>query len=1233
MSNEEFGTNDWIIEEMRERFIADPSSVDETWRHYFAEEPKRPPVGQIRVPATVTSAQPATTPQPQPAVEPPVVSGVPVARVEPSEVRPESPSVPGAVSPLGPDVPNPFAEPEAHRDEPTRTVLRGPAKATARNMDASLAMPTATSIRTVPMKLVIENRASMNGFLKRSWGGKVSFTHIIAYAMVQAIKSLMAMNTTYEVIDGKPTAVQHSNINLGIAIDIEKNGKRQLLVPSIKGAEQFNFAKFYAAYETLVRKARKGELTMDDFADTTVTITNPGGLGTNASVPRLMPGQAMILGVGSIDYAAEFAGTSLADATAMAVSKVTTLTSTYDHRVIQGAESGEFLRRMHQLLLGQDSFYEEIFQDLRIPYPPVRWAVDIPVTPINPLEKSARVVGLIESFRTLGHLQADTDPLEFRMRTHPDLELDTHGLSLWDLDRSFPVGHFGGHDNAHLPLREVIAKLRDAYCHTMGIEYMHIQDSTQRRWIQDRLESPRRARSREGHLRILDQLNEAEVFETFLQTKYVGQTRFSLEGAESAIVILAAICEAAADARLGEVAIGMPHRGRLNVLTNIVGKLYSQIFREFDNRASTDQVSGDVKYHLGADGQYTSAAGNTVRTSVAANPSHLETVDPVLEGIARAKNDQAQLDGTGMVLPVLMHGDASFAGQGVVYETLQMSQLRAYRNGGTIHIVVNNQIGFTTGPGDARSSVYATDVAKTVQAPVIHVNGDDPDACAEAAEIAFEFRQRFGKDVVIDMLCYRRRGHNEGDDPNLTQPLMYHLVDKKRSVRKLYTEQLIGRGDISLADAEQAVNHFRDRLEEVFTNVRDPHVPMEADEYRRVPLYPTKAPKVPQTALTTDQMARIAEVHRILPEGFHAHPKVLAQLNRRADQIMAGPIDWATGELLAFGSLLMDGFRVRLVGQDSRRGTFSQRFGALVDQSTNESWVPLKHLSADQGPFDIFDSLLSEYAALGFEYGYSVAAPDALVCWEAQYGDFVNGAQIITDEFISSGYTKWTQKSGVVLLLPHGYEGAGPDHSSARLERFLQLCIGDNMAVCQPSTPASYFHLLRRHMQINQHRPLVIATPKSMLRNKDATSMPQDFTSGTWAPVLDDPTIADPTRVGRIVLCSGKVAWALKAERAKRELNSRVAIISLERLFPLPVSQLLDVLARYPQVDDIRWVQEEPANQGPAEFLAQRLLPELGEDITISFYCRPPLAAPSSGLSTMHRQEQQALMDNAFTGA
>ena len=1264
MSNfEDFGANDWLIEEMRERYQNDPSSVDQAWVDFFRKHaaassaatagmgpafeqtpaevtpaPSPAPTTAEAAAATPVAEVAAAEPAPSRAARPAAVpaTSAPVATVERRELSTETPHQPGTSGGLGPEVPNPFDRPQLSSAEPRRTVLRGAPMRTARNMDASLSMPTATSVRTIPMKLVIENRATINNFLRRSRGGKVSFTHLIAYAMVQAIKLIPAMNCSYEETeDGKPVLVENSDVNLGIAVDVVKGEQRQLLVPNIKACEDLNFAQFYAAYETLLRKSREGKLTVDDFARTTVSITNPGGLGTSMSVPRLMPGQGTILGVGAIDYTPDFGGTAQTNLTEMAVSKVTTLTSTYDHRVIQGAQSGEFLRAIHTLLEGADNFYEAIFEALRIPYPPIKWAPDIPITRFHQVGKQARVARLVQGYRSFGHLQADIDPLEYKMRSHSELELETHGLTLWDLDREFPVGKFAGMDEGFMTLRKIIDILRDSYAHTLGIEYMHIHDPEQRRWFQARVEQPHSPRPREGHLRILDQLSEAEVFETFLQTKYVGQTRFSLEGAESAIVILAELCERAADGLVDEVCIGMPHRGRLNVLTNIVGKLYSQVFREFDHQAEGDAViSGDVKYHLGADGEYVAASGRTVRASVAANPSHLEAVDPVVQGIARAKNDR--LPGSGFaVMPVLMHGDASFAGQGVIYETLQMSQLVGYRNGGTVHLVVNNQIGFTTGPADARSSVYCTDVAKAVQAPVIHVNGDDPDACALAAQVAFEFRERFHKDVVIDMLCYRRRGHNEGDEPSFTQPLTYNLIEKKRPVRKLYTEQLIGRGDISLEDAENAVNKFRDRLEEVFANVRNPDAPKEPAEYRLAPAYPAKASMRVGTATTVAEMAKVAAVYSNLPEGFNVHPKVAPQLARRAQSILAGPIDWATAELLAFGTLLMEGHPVRLAGQDSRRGTFSQRFGAIVDRETNESWVPLKHLAADQARFDIYDSFLSEYAAMGFEYGYSVAAPEALVCWEAQYGDFSNGGQIIIDEFIASGFAKWTQKSGVVLLLPHGYEGAGPDHSSARIERFLQLCVNNNLAVCQPSTPASYFHLLRQHAQVNWHRPVIIATPKSMLRNKLAMSMPEDFTTGKWRPIQGDPTIEDPGTVKRILLCSGKVRWELVRERTRMGLDQQVAIITLERLFPHGHAELAAELANYPQVGDYRWIQEEPENQGPWEFLKLHLVPLMSETFGREFVLRPftrePAAAASTGSPRVHMIEEDALLQAALS--
>ncbi len=1273
-STTDFGANDWLIEEMREQFDADPGSVDPAWVAYFQANatPDSGPVaastpGPAARPAasgTGTSGQPAaaanppadpaakaTAPDPatptadgtgKPATapaQPNPVSAAPEAFTEPAPAATGmAPEGPGSGRGVSPDLPRQQPIVTKEQTEPTRTPLRGAPLRTATNMDASLAMPTATSVRDVPMKLAIDQRQIINAHLARSTGGKISFTHLIGWAMVQALKAVPEMNNSYEVVDGKPNLVTPPSINLGLAIDMRKpDGTRQLLVPNIKNCEDLNFAQFWAAYEGLVAKARNNLLTVADFAGTSASLTNPGGLGTNHSVPRLMAGQGVILGVGSIDYPPEFQGASAARINELGVSKVTTLTSTYDHRVIQGAQSGEFLRRIHELLIGQHDFYDEIFDALRVPYSPIRWANDVSDDRVGSIPRSARIFSLINAYRNLGHFMADIDPLEYRQRTHPELAIEYHGLTLWDLDREFPVGTFGGHSGEVATMRDILAMLRGTYCRSVGVEYMHISDNEQRTWIQERFERPFVPWPREEHLRILDKLNESEIFETFLQTKFVGQKRFSLEGGESTIVFLDELCERAADADLDEAIIGMPHRGRLNVLANIVGKSYGQIFREFQGNYDPrlTQGSGDVKYHLGSEGEFKAASGKTIRTSVAANPSHLEAVNPVVEGIARAKLDQLGVDDF-PVLPILMHGDASFAGQGVVYETLQMSQLRAYKTGGTIHLVVNNQVGFTTAPIESRSSVYCTDVAKTIQAPIFHVNGDDPEAVARIAQVAFDFRERFHKDVVVDLVCYRRRGHNEGDDPSFTQPLMYDLIEQKRSVRKLYTEALIGRGDISTDDAEQVIARFRDRLESVFREVREAVV-TEDDSYRKAPYYPAKLGKEKGTAISPEQMEAVAKAHLTFPEGFTVHPKVRPQLERRAESIRNGPVDWATAELLAFGSLLMEGRPVRLVGQDSRRGTFSQRFAAVVDRVTNQAYVPLKHLTDDQGQFYIYDSLLSEFASMGFEYGYSVAAPDALVCWEGQFGDFANGAQTIADEFIAAGNAKWTQKSGVVLLLPHGYEGQGPDHSSARIERWLTLCSEGALAVCQPSTPASYFHLLRTHAYVNWHRPVVIATPKSMLRSKAAVSPVTEFTQGRWQPAMGDPTITDHAAVQRIVLCSGKIRWELAQARSEAGLDGVVAILPLERLYPLPARELAAELAKYPKVTDIRWVQDEPENQGAWWFL-QLHLPQAittflpGYELKLTGITRPAASAPSVGSVKVHAAQESELLARALAG-
>ncbi len=1248
----EFGANEWLVEEMYEQFQRDPGSVDPTWAAYFKTNgggTNGTPSGSDADGATAAKATTSTTttstpapvkpaqraaekPAPEKKPAPDQTSGTESARAPRATPKPDSAAAEpakGTTSPVPKEIPS--AESSEAVDQPTYTVLRGAPARTAANMDDSLSVPTATSVRSVPVKLLWDNRIVINNHLSRARGGKVSFTHLIGYALVKALKAMPEMNVGFDVVDGKPNQITPAHINLGLAIDMQKkDGTRQLLVPNIKGAETKDFAAFWTAYEDIVRKARDAKLTVEDFQGTTISLTNPGTIGTNHSVPRLMRGQGAIIGVGAMEYPPEWQGAAEEAIARNAISKVMTLTSTYDHRVIQGAQSGDFLKRIHQLLLGEDGFYDEIFRALRIPYEPIRWNNDIATSHDDEITKQARILELIHAYRVRGHLMADTDPLEYRQRSHPDLEIESHGLTLWDLDREFATGSFGGEGRRFMKLRHILGILRDSYCRTTGIEYMHIMDPEQRKWIQERVERPHTKPPREEQLRILLKLNQAEAFETFLQTKFVGQKRFSLEGGETTIPVIDEICEAAAEIGLDEVTMGMAHRGRLNVLANIVGKKYSQIFREFEGNIDprTVQGSGDVKYHLGAEGEFLSGSGDRIKVSVAANPSHLEAVDPVLEGIARAKQDVLDRGADYPVLPLLVHGDAAFAGQGVVAETLNLSQLRGYRTGGTIHLVVNNQVGFTTSPGSSRSSLYCTDVARMVQAPIFHVNGDDPEACIRVARLAFEYRQAFNKDVVIDLVCYRRRGHNEGDDPSYTQPLMYDLIEQKRSVRKLYTESLIGRGDITIEEAEQVLQDYQQQLERVFTEVRE--ADSQPTEWTTVPDYPEKSVGTAQTAVVPEVMKRIADAYVTPPEGFTVHPKVMPQLQRRSNAIADGPIDWGTGEILAFGSLLMDGRPVRLAGQDSRRGTFVQRFATIIDRTNASEWTPLTALTEDQAKFHVYDSLLSEYAALGFEYGYSVARPDALVVWEAQFGDFVNGAQIVIDEFISSGEAKWGQQSGVVLLLPHGYEGQGPDHSSARIERWLTMAADDAFVVAQPSTPASYFHLLRQHSLGEEHRPMVVFTPKSMLKRKEAASQPADFTSGTFEPFMVDRA-ADPETVDTLLICSGRISWDLAVERTKREDSGRFAIGRVEQLYPAPIDELKAEIARYPGLKVVRWVQDEPGNMGPAPYYSLNVWPELG--VPVQNITRPRSSSPSVGTAKRHTEEQKSLISEAFESA
>ena len=1116
-----------------------------------------------------------------------------------------------------------LSTPDAARLEP----IRGVGARVVSSMEGSLTVPTATSVRAVPAKLMIDNRIVINNHLKRARGGKVSFTHLIAFAMIKALRQMPEMNAFFGEIEGKPAVGHPEHINLGIAIDLAKaDGSRQLLVPSIKGCENLDFAQFWNAYEAVVGKARAGTLTVEDFAGTTVSLTNPGTLGTVHSVPRLVQGQGLIVGVGALDYPAEFLGASEETLARLAISKIVTLTSTYDHRIIQGAQSGDFLRRIHELLLGAENFYEDIFASIRIPYEPIRWAQDFEFSKDEEINKTARVQQLIHAYRTRGHIMADTDPLEYRQRSHPDLDIVTHGLTLWDLDREFATGGFGG--EKFMKLRKILGILRDSYCRTVGIEYMYIQSPAERLWIQERVEVGVQTFPREEQLRILRKLNSAEAFETFLQTKFVGQKRFSLEGGESVIPILDAVISSAAERGLDEVCIGMPHRGRLNVLANIAGKSYGQIFQEFEGHYKENEVqgSGDVKYHLGTEGVFTAESGAKTKIYLAANPSHLEAANPVLEGIVRAKQDRLNVKNAYSVLPILLHGDAAFAGQGVVAETFQLSQLAGYRTGGTVHIVVNNQVGFTTSPHASRTSRYSTDMAKIIQAPVFHVNGDDPEACVRVARLAFEYRQAFNKDVVIDMVCYRRRGHNEGDEPSFTQPLMYKLIDSKRSTRNLYTEALIGRGDISGEQADELAREYQAQLEAVFAEVHN--IEPEVDPNFKAPV--AANPETLVSSIDEATARKIASTQIAVPDGFNVHPKLLPQLQKRVEMLNDGTIDWSMGETLAFGSLLLEGRPIRLAGQDSRRGTFSNRHAVIVDKENGNEWTPLRALISDESQFFVIDSLLSEYAAMGFEYGYSVVRDEALVMWEAQFGDFANGAQTIVDEFISSSLQKWGERSSIVLLLPHGYEGQGPDHSSARIERFLALCAEGNMTVAQPSNPASYFHLLRWHAKNPIRRPMVVFTPKSMLRLRAAASKLQDFTSGQFQKLIPDDTVQNATRV---IFCSGRVYHDLVAERAARNEDT-TAIIRLELLYPLPAKEMAAEAAKHPNAN-LLWVQDEPANQGPWPFVALRTAEQFGGEgfggRTLRRVSRRATASPATGNHHLHEEEQKALLMEAFT--
>jgi 2-oxoglutarate decarboxylase len=1193
------GPNDWFVDEMFDQWRTDPASVPEVWQDFFGGD-----VPSSGAPTSSAAASPAA-----PAAAKPSGNGAPAA------------------------TPKAVPAPVADDGDPSTTPIKGVAATIVRNMEASLSIPTATSVRPVPAKLLERNRLIINNYLRRHREGKISFTHLIGYAIVKAIGSIPVMNNEFmPPKDGAPAMLRtREHVGLGLAVDqVKPNGAHSLIVVCIKNADTLDFWGFWQAYEELIRKVKKGKITPDDFTGVTVSLTNPGTIGTEHSIPRLMPGQGCIVGVGRIDFPAAFKAADPIALADLGLSKEVVLTSTYDHRIIQGAESGEFLAKVEELLLGGDDFYDEVFAALGVPYVPVRWSRD--VNPVDKetsrLRKQIHVQNLIHNYRLRGHLIADLDPLSLNEPgMHSELDPATYGLTMWDLDREFLTDGLAASEV--LTLGEILGILRDAYCRTVGIEYMHIQETDQQRWVQAQVEGRTWKTPAEEQRHILARLNAAEALEKFLDTKYKGAKRFGIEGAESAIVILDAVLDGAAAEGLPEAVLGMAHRGRLNVLVNIVGQPYGELFDQFEGNLDPDttQGSGDVKYHKGFHGTYTGMNGYPIDVTLASNPSHLEAVDPVVEGMARARQDLRDEGSRFPVLPVLIHGDAAFAGQGVVAETLNMSQLRGYTTGGTVHIVINNQVGFTTAPDSARSSVYSTDIAKMVQAPIFHVNGDDPEACARVGRLALAYRQEFHRDVVVEMVCYRRFGHNETDDPSLTQPLMYERIKNRRSVRKLYVETLVRRGDITVEEAEQALGEFSKQLAEALEETRAAAPPKLAV----LPPPPRPAPLLPpaKTAVDRGTIDEVVDAMFSVPEGFSVHPKLQKVLDARRKLWASGQADWAMGELLAYGTMLAEGHDVRLAGQDTRRGTFSHRNAVLVDFHTGEEHKPLDHISRDQGRFFIYDSLLSEYAALGFEYGYAAVHHDAFVGWEAQFGDFANGAQIIIDQFLAAAEPKWEQTNGLVLLLPHGYEGQGPEHSSARIERFLILCAEANLQVANVTTAAQLFHLLRRQVVREIAKPLVLFTPKAFLRAKEAYSPVDEFTTGVFCEVIDD-VVPDPSAVRKVVFASGKVSLEALSEKGKRGVDD-VAVVRVEQLYPFPFEPISEIIERYEEATEVCWLQEEPENMGAWSFVESRLLRIVGSDRTLTHVSRHESGSPAAGSKELSELEKAHLLDVALT--
>jgi 2-oxoglutarate dehydrogenase E1 component len=1160
------------------------------------------------------------------------------------------------------------AGPAAAGDE---KVLRGPAAMLAQAMDESREVPTATSFRTIAVDTLDAKRKAINGLLKER-GMKVSFTHLVAWAIVQAAKEHPVMTRVFTRVDGKPVAIENGPVNLGIAVDVErKDGSHSLMVPAIKGSQDLDFSRFHSCYEDLITKTRENKLTADDFQGTNISLTNPGGIGTVASVPRLLNGQSAIIATGAIAYPPEWTHATPERLRQIGVSKTMTLTSTYDHRVIQGAESGAFLRSIEQLLQGEEGFYEGVANELGIDPAPITSAhpASASAPPLGAPAASAGEAGgviatqpdeellqavqaatsLLKGYRTHGHLAARLDPLGREPKGDPAIQPETLNLTPELMSRVpasiLRIGVPGE------TLLEALPRMREAYCGTIAYQFEHLSSHQQRTWLREMVETGahRAPLATEEKQRLLMRLIDVFQFERFIEKAYLGQKIFTIEGLDVVVPMLDELVTLAHRSDAEEVVFGMAHRGRLAVLAHNLGRSVESILAEFEGSKQIDQVkavagiphggTGDVKYHYGHQGIYETHEGEKIAVRLYPNPSHLEFVNPVVEGATRLI--QSDFEGSAIehkpkcAVPVLLHGDAAFPGQGVVAETLNLQALRGYATGGTIHIIQNNQVGFTTDPEDARSTPYAADMAKGFNVPIVHVNADDVEACSAAVRLAMAYRERWGRDIVIDVIGYRRYGHNETDEPAYTQPQIAAQIKAHPPVSEIYAKQLVEEGVLTEAEVEAA---SKARHDEMSASLKDLRHKMELGDYEDPTVTTTStgeldrsaSPPV-ETAVPAEKLSELNEALIEVPESFTIHRKLRKPLGKRLDTLANGGIEFGHAEALAFASLLTEGVHIRLTGQDTERGTFSHRHLVLHDENTGLEYTPMQNLSEASAPFELYNSPLSETACLGFEYGYSAAMPNALVLWEAQYGDFANAGQVIIDSFIVSGEAKWGQTSRLTLLLPHGYEGSGPEHSSARIERFLALGAEGNIRIANPTTAAQYFHLLRRQALIRKPRPMVVFTPKGLLRLDRATATPEELTDGHFHFILDDPKATERReKVERLVLCTGKVYFDLDGSE-RREQAENVAIARVELLYPFADEQLKGVIASYPNLKEIVWVQEEPRNMGCWKVMSRRFPSILPEGVALDYIGRPTRASTGEGYSGAHAREQERIVLTALT--